>query len=116
MLFSAIIPTYNNLKELQGCLQALDAISEGDLEVHVCVDGSTDGTEDWLHSSTFSFPLHVHFHPNKENQGRSATRNLALPHLNGKFILFLDSDMEADPDLLQQHLKVLNQGNTIDVR
>lgn len=115
MLFSAIIPTYNNLNELQACLSALDAISEGDLEVHVCVDGSTDGTSKWLEKASFSFKLFPHHHPNRENRGRSATRNLAIPYLNGEYVLFLDSDMEAEKDLLEQHLKVLKEGKTISL-
>lgn len=115
MLFSAIIPTYNNLRELEGCLSALDAIPEADLEVHVCVDGSTDGTTDWLEKAKFSYPLFIHHHPDRKNRGRSATRNLAIPHIRGKYVLFLDSDMEAEQDLLNQHLSVLAKGDTISI-
>ncbi len=115
MLFSAIIPTYNNLDELKACLLALAALPEGDLEVHVCVDGSTDGTSEWLENAQFPYPLLIHHHPNEENRGRSATRNLALPHLSGKYVLFLDSDMEAQKDLLQQHLRVLSQGDAVSL-
>lgn len=115
MLFSAIIPTYNNLSELQGCLNGLDQLTRDDFEVHICVDGSTDGTSEWLDRADFSFPLLVHHHPKRENKGRAATRNLALPHINGKYLLFLDSDMKASPTLLDEHEAILVSGNNISI-
>lgn len=115
MDFSVVIPTYNNLEELKGCLQALDATKNDAFEVHVCVDGSTDGTCDWLKEVSFSYPLLVHHHPGNANRGRSATRNLSLSHLNGRYVLFLDSDMQAEEDLFEQHLEVLEKGGAISI-
>ena len=100
MLFSIVIPTYNNLDELRRCLAALDRLENRDFEVLVGVDGSTDGTRDFLESYAPKFPFYHLYHPGGVNQGRSATRNLALGQLSGKYTLFLDSDMEAAPDLL----------------
>jgi len=115
MLFSAIIPTYNNLNELQGCLSGLDHLKRNDFEVHICIDGSTDGTSEWLERATFTFPIYVHYHPDRENRGRAATRNLALGFVKGKYLLFLDSDMKASPSLLDDHEAVLNQGNSVSI-
>lgn len=115
MLFSLVIPTYNNLPELRNCLSALDRIERDDFEVLVGVDGSTDGTTEWLQNAHFRYPLFHFAHPNRENRGRSATRNLALPHVRGKYTLFMDSDMEASPDLLQQHLRILQRGQSISI-
>ena len=115
MDFSVVIPTFNNLGELQGCLAALDATAGCNFEVHVCVDGSTDGTSEWLSTAAFSFPLLVHHHPGRVNKGRAATRNLSLDHLRGRHTLFLDSDMEAAPDLFQQHAHILDQGDTVSI-
>ncbi|HEX2900787.1 MAG TPA: glycosyltransferase [Bacteroidia bacterium] len=115
MLFSLVIPTYNNLHELTNCLRALDRIARKDFEVFVAVDGSTDGTLEWLAQASFHFPLHALSHPNHENRGRSATRNLTLPHLQGKYTLFMDSDMEAAPDLLDQHFRILERGGAISI-
>jgi glycosyltransferase involved in cell wall biosynthesis len=115
MLFSIVIPTFNNLEELRGCLNALERIQLRDFEVHVCVDGSTDGTASALQGAGFGYPLFVHEHPGGVNRGRSAARNLSLPHLNGQYTLFLDSDMQAATDLLDQHLAVLSQGNAASI-
>lgn len=115
MLFSLVIPTYNNLPELKNCLAALDRIGRNDFEVLVAVDGSTDGTLEWLSLANFHFPLQYFSHPNLENRGRSATRNLTLSHIRGTYTVFMDSDMEAAPDLLDQHLRILERGNSISI-
>lgn len=115
MRFSIVIPTYNNLPELQGCLKALDALEEDDFEVLVGIDGSSDGTLKWLQEAQFHYPLIPLSHPGNENCGRSATRNLALPHLRGEFTLFLDSDMEATKELFTAHMAILSQGDTVSI-
>lgn len=115
MDFSVVTPTYNNLEELKGCLEALDRVQGADFEVHACVDGSTDGSSEWLAGATFSFPLLVHHHPDRQNHGRSATRNLSLEQLSGTYTLFLDSDMQAAPDLFEKHLSVLEKGGSVSV-
>ena len=115
MKFSIVIPTYNNLEELRRCLGALDKMEGVPFEVFVGVDGSTDGTADWLETAEFSYPMTALYHPKRENQGRAATRNLALPHLRGTYSLFLDSDMEVQPDLFERHLEVLEKGNTVSI-
>jgi glycosyltransferase involved in cell wall biosynthesis len=109
MLFSIIIPTYNNLPELKACLGALALLGSRDFEVWVGVDGSKDGTWEWLNNTEFSFPCVALQHPGGINQGRSATRNLALPYLTGRYTLFLDSDMLSSPDLLSAHQAVLDK-------
>ena len=72
-------------------------------------------TLEWLQQAKFHYPLLALTHPGNLNQGRSATRNLALPHLRGTYTLFLDSDMEATPDLFRAHLEVLEQGDSVSI-
>lgn len=115
MLFSLIIPTYNNKAELLSCLETLHQQRCRDFEVWVCVDGSTDGSADALAQRSWGFPCQVLKHADGKNHGRAAARNLALGHLTGQYLLLLDSDMLAAPDLLDAHLEVLKQGNTISV-
>ena len=115
MLFSVVVPTFNNLSELKACLRALAEIQRKDFEVLVGVDGSTDGTVEWLEKASLPFPMRVLQHVGGKNQGRSATRNLALPFIQGKYTLFMDSDMQAKNDLFEQHLRILESGNAISV-
>lgn len=107
MQFDVIIPTYNNLQELKKCLQGFEYQTLKDFRVFVCVDGSTDGTFEWLAKQNFSFKTEILAHPNKENRGRAATRNLALSYLNSKYILFIDSDLIPAQQLLEEHAKIL---------
>jgi glycosyltransferase involved in cell wall biosynthesis len=108
MLFSIIIPTCNNLERLKDCLAAINRFNSKDFEVLICIDGSTDGTREYLDNSQWDFSFKYFLHPDNLHKGRAATRNLALAYVQGKFILFLDSDMIPREDLLQKHLDILN--------
>lgn len=57
MMMSVVVPTYNRLPILTKCLRALEAQHlEGEFEVLVVDDGSTDGTVDFLRGHAASFP------------------------------------------------------------
>jgi glycosyltransferase involved in cell wall biosynthesis len=102
-----IVPTYNDLPLLRYCIAGLEAQEFRDFEVLFCVDGSTDDTEAFLTSRTFSFPHKVLCHPDRKNHGREATRNLALPYLNAPYLLLLDSDLIPSPHCIKAHLDLL---------
>jgi glycosyltransferase involved in cell wall biosynthesis len=107
--FDIVIPTYNNRAELERCMQSLDSQTVGDFRVLVCVDGSTDGTLDYLASSPTNRPTRVLTHEAGANRGRASTRNLAIPHVDSRYVLFLDSDMRLAPDALARHTVVLDE-------
>jgi glycosyltransferase involved in cell wall biosynthesis len=100
-----VIPTFQNADQLRRCLDSL-AGQVGRLMAFVCVDGSTDGTLEFLRSVTYPFPLRVLEHDDRRNHGRSATRNLARWHVTAPYILFLDSDMQLAPGAIARHLVV----------
>jgi glycosyltransferase involved in cell wall biosynthesis len=110
-----VVPTYNNRPELAECLAALEKQTVRDFHVYACVDGSTDGTVEYLRDASFSFPLVVLQHPGGENRGRAATRNLALPRLEAEFVLFLDSDMRLASNALAAHLELLGRRDCASV-
>jgi len=86
------LPTFNNLEELK---KAINSLLPHSVPFVVGVDGSTDGTVEWLQQNHYSF-LH---HPKFENRGRAATRNLAM-QLDWDWIIFMDSDMEFTGNIL----------------
>lgn len=109
-----IVPTYNNVEELERCVGSI-GLSDAVGRVLVCIDGSADGTHDFLASAAYSFELVALEHSDRANHGRAATRNLALPQLRAPFVLLLDSDMRLEPRAIERHLAVLNSRRCVSV-
>jgi len=114
-IFDVILPTYNNLDELKQCIADLESQTFQDFQVFICVDGSTDGTMEYLKETSFSFHYQIITHPNFENKGRNPTRNLVLPHLQSRFLCMIDSDIRPDKDLMQKHFDLLIQKKCISI-
>lgn len=108
-LFEVVIPTRNHREGLLATLAGLAAQTEQRFRVWVCVDGSTDGTLEAMATYAAPFPLQVLTHPGNQHRGRTRTRNLALPHLEAPYTLYLDSDIVPLPHMLAAHLQVLQQ-------
>ena len=106
-----VVPTRNNLPELRSCLASLQRQTRRGLRVLVCVDGSTDGTLEYLASIAEQGPVVVRAltHPGNEHSGLAATRNLALDHLVGQYVWYVDSDMVLASDALDQHLSLMEE-------
>lgn len=101
---SVILPTYNRLEQLRQVIAALEVqtFPAADFEVVVVSDGSTDGTDHYLHAVTTSF----HFVPvTQANQGPAAARNHALLHSKGELVLFIDDDVVPTPRLIDEHVR-----------
>jgi glycosyltransferase involved in cell wall biosynthesis len=106
--FDVVVPTYNNVDELKACLDSLEGQTNQSLRILVCVDGSTDGTGEYLETRRSRVPTVALWHEGRQNRGRAATRNLALPVLDSSYTLFLDSDMALHEDGLAEHAAVLS--------
>lgn len=107
VLISAVIPSYNDLPRLQRAIASMrtQMNMDADLELIVVDDGSTDGTAGWLETRPAAVtPVIL-----TENSGRSAARNAGLQQAQGDYILFMDADLQADPGLVQAHLRTANE-------
>ena len=113
--FDVIIPTYNNRDELAECLASLERQTFRSFFVYICIDGSTDDTVSWLEERTYSFEFEVLLHSDHSNHGRAATRNLGLIKITAPFVILLDSDIIAEPDLLVEHRDFLEKWGGISV-
>ncbi len=100
--FSVTIPTCNRLPILQQCLQALEqqSLSPNEFEVIVVDDGSSDATQAFCKSFRPRFDFQ---YLRQLNAGAGAARRRAVRHASGDFLLFLNDDSIAAPDLLQTH-------------
>ncbi len=106
--FSIVVPTYQRRDLVVAGVRALTSQSfDGPFEVVVCVDGSTDGTAEALRGLDVPFPLRV---LEQENSGAAAARNAGAVRARGEIVLFLDDDMEADPQLLAEHDRLHREG------
>lgn len=110
MKLSVVIPTFNKVALLERTLAALSrqkVAPDCTWETVVVNDGSTDGTRDFLENLTRTGGINLVVVDPPGNVGRAKARNLGARAAAGTWILFLDDDIVAPPDLLRAHLDVL---------
>jgi glycosyltransferase involved in cell wall biosynthesis len=99
---SVIVPTYQRRWSLGAVIEPLLA----DPALHqlvVAVDGSTDGTAEWLEQRrSRDARLTV---LRLQNQGVSAARQAGLEAATGDLVLFLDDDVVPSPGLVAGHAR-----------
>ncbi len=102
MRISIVIPTFNRKDVLARTLPTLLAqdFPAEQYEVVVVVDGSRDGTSEWLGQIRPRCALRV---LEREHSGPAAARNVGVRAARGELVLFLDDDFAARADLLRQH-------------
>lgn len=114
MKISVIIPTYNGINKICNLLDSLKIQSFTDFEIIVSIDGSTDGTFEYLKTLIKDFERLIVL--NNTNAGRSVCRNRGAVASNGNLLIFLDDDMRASPNLIEKHkMKHLQYPNSIIV-
>lgn len=92
MLISLIVPVYNTESVLARCVRSLmdQGLPEGEYEILLVNDGSTDGSGDLCQSLSREYSF---IHPiNQENQGISRARNTGILAAKGDYVCFVDSD------------------------
>lgn len=105
---SIVMPTYQRRTVVSDAVGALGRLRyAGPLEAIVVVDGATDGTAEALAGIATPFPLRVISQP---NAGAASARNRGAREASGEVLLFLDDDMMADPDLVEQHAQSHREG------
>lgn len=90
MNISIIIPTYNREKLLKRCLSSVFK-EEGDFEVIVIDDASTDNTEKTI--KEFG-DLRLRYLKQEKNGGVNKARNRAIREASGEWLFCLDDDDE----------------------
>lgn len=80
-----------------------------DWELLLVDDGSTDKSTSIAQSYVERFPEKVRYfeHPDHQNLGMSATRNLGIRHARGEYITFLDADDVLLPNALEIQTAIL---------
>ena len=82
---SVIIPTYNGKQRIGNVLESLVKQTYHDFEILILIDGSTDGTGEYLQQNNFGSELAIY---SQENKGRAAIRNKGAKKASGHLLLF----------------------------
>lgn len=94
--FTIGIPTYNRLALLQQSLACARAQLDGDCQVVVVDNGSSDGTAEWLAGQS------VQFQRNPVNLGSPAAFRQCVEAAETEYFSWLQDDDLLHPDLLQR--------------
>lgn len=118
---SVIIPAFNSQETLARAV--LSVVYEPLVsEIFIVDDGSTDDSREIAQrlAMKFSF-IHLLQHPDGENKGGAASRNLGLSYATSEWIQFLDADDELLPGKIGGQLNLTTSevafvvGNSIHV-
>jgi GT2 family glycosyltransferase len=105
---SVVVPTYNRAHLLRHTLPTvLEQDFQGGFEVLVVVDGSTDGTADYLRSA-FGGRVRV---LEQTNSGAGVARNRGAAAASGDVVLFVDDDALCDRAMVRTHWEEHRSGD-----
>ena len=97
---SVIVPVYNVEEYVGKCLDSILAQTHTELEI-ICVnDASTDNSGNICDEYALKDSRIKVFH-NETNKGVSASRNIGLVHMTGKYVGFVDADDWIEPDMYE---------------
>jgi GT2 family glycosyltransferase/peptidoglycan/xylan/chitin deacetylase (PgdA/CDA1 family) len=99
---SIVIATYNRREMLARALPSFFAqeYPPSDYELVLAVDGSTDGTAEYLRCLRPDCALEV---IEQKNRGPAAARNAGVAAASGEVVLFMDDDIRVTPGLVAAH-------------
>ena len=97
MIFSIIVPVFNEEKTILKILNTLNNLSflKFKKEIIVVDDGSTDSTRNILNQNK---SLYSSLYFNEKNMGKGAAVKLGLKNCKGDYVVFQDADLEYDPN------------------
>ncbi len=106
---SVIIPAYNVERFIQKAI--VSVLEQAEVtEIIVVDDGSADTTTLLVTQLQKDSPIiKLYHHPNKDNKGRSASRNLGIQKATGEFIAFLDADDYFLPNRFANDFKLFQE-------
>lgn len=93
-LISVVIPVYNTEKYVIQTIESVLNQTYKNIEIIIVDDGSTDNSASLIQKKYLNNKM-IRLYQ-KRNGGASSARNMALNHVNGDYIVFLDSDDTLD--------------------
>lgn len=114
MKVSIGVPIYNVSSYLEVCLRSLFEQTYDDIEFVFVNDCSTDNSMTIFEKVASQYPNRTQsivLIQNKKNCGLATTRNIALEHATGEFIIWVDSDDHIDKQMVARFVEVQKQTN-----
>ena len=102
LVISVITPAYNAGKYISEAIQSVLSQTYPHWELLIVNDGSTDNTEEKVHSFN---DLRIKYFL-QENQGVSSARNVGLANMQGDYFCFLDADDIIPPRSIESRIEV----------
>ncbi|MBK8167209.1 MAG: glycosyltransferase [bacterium] len=111
---SIIMPVYNKLQLTEPCVESIHREGSGfTFEIIVVDNGSSDGTGEWLATQEQQGRLRALIAP--ENLGFARGCNLGASHARGRYLLFLNNDMEVTPGWLEPLVSTLDHDPAVGI-
>src|SRR5918997_1425231 len=110
ILVSTILPFLNAEKFIEEAIESVFAQTYDDWELLLIDDGSTDGSTRIALQYAERHRGRVRYleHPEHQNRGVSASRNLGISHARGEYVAFLDADDVWLEHKLEQQVAILS--------
>ncbi|MGD2175706.1 MAG: glycosyltransferase [Candidatus Brocadiaceae bacterium] len=113
-LVSVIVPVYNAQDHLETAIDSALALPQ-DLEVVLVEDGSRDRSLEICRRYAEEHErVKLFRHPDGENRGEGASRNLGIRRARGKYVAFLDADDWYLPNRFERDVPMLESDPSID--
>ena len=104
-LVSAVIPTYNSEKTLEKCLKSIRRQTYRNLEIIVVDKFSKDRTVEI--AKRFRAKII------QDYGERARAKNIGLKNAKGKYVSFVDSDMELSKDVVKECVELMEKDDKI---
>lgn len=111
-LVSIVIPNFNSIDLVVKSLQSVLKTDYPNFEIIIVDDKSSDGSYE-LVLEHFSSNPRIRIIRNTKNFGPAKTRNYGIEESLGKYIAFVETDMEVDPSWLTPLVRALQEDNRL---
>ena len=114
MLVSIIIPVYRSRKYIEKCVRSVLDQTYKDLEIIIVDDCGKDGSIDIIKRVLIEYPdmaSKVRFIYHEFNKGCAAARRHGMKEATGKYILQVDSDDYAAPNMVEKLVTKAQEGD-----